>query len=257
MGKNTLLLSIALAIFSQYCFSQQKTPLYLNDTYWPPYLFPADNTEYKGIAKELLNHCLKDANFDIRYLNLPIKRTHFYMGNGELDITIYSFKENRKEFLVYGKEPIFNVDYGFVVSKNRDINVTRLSDLKPLVIGHLSGLSHTPELLKIIEDKIPFQTVVESNNLVYMMRQLVSDPPRIDIIPNALNTFLWQIKTLNLGEDLKVLDYIVRRKAYYITVSKATRNINDIDEFLTQMDRCLVEYKKSSEYKVMLTKYGL
>ena len=257
MRKQTLFLSIALAVVSHCTFSQDKTDLFLNDTYWPPYLFPASDTEFLGVAKETLNYCLKDSNYDLKYLNLPIKRTHYYMSNGGLDITIYSHKKSREDFLYYGKVPIFSVNYGFVAAKNRNFKITRISDLKPLVVGHLSGLSHTPEVLSIIEEKKPLQTVVESNNLIYMMQQLASSPPRIDIIPNATTTFLWQIKRLGLEDKLTVLDYVVDRKQYYVTVSKASKNIPDSQTFLAKMDQCLIDYKQTTEYQLMLSKYGL
>lgn len=233
-----------------------KQRLVLNNIHWPPYLFKTRNTRYPGFATEILSGCYNTLGYRPEYIDLPVKRTHFYMKSGELDISIYSFKPERAQFVFYAKIPIFTSEYGFVVAKDSDIQIDKLDDLANYRIGHLAGLSHTPELIEIIEQKKPKQQVVEGNNVDLMLQQLISSPPRIDIIPNSKETFYWRIQEQNLDNELAVLDFSIAEKAYYVTVSKSSNNIGDPQAFLNAIDSCILRAKETGVYTQVRKKYG-
>lgn len=234
-----------------------KKTLLLNDIDWPPFLFSRENERYIGIGKEIINQCLDEMGYPIDYLKLPVKRTHVQMQNGDLDISLYSYKKAREDFVYYSKVPIFISEYGFAVAKDSKVAINQISDLEKYYIGHLGGLTHTPEVLKIIEDKRKIDEVIESYNIDIMLRQLINVPSRIDIIPNSKETFLWRAKELGISDKIKVLDFTLAVKPYYVTVSKASQNIDRPLQFMGQIDQCLVKLHENGEYEKILDKYGL
>jgi polar amino acid transport system substrate-binding protein len=246
---------IFLCYFS--CFivdANQK--VIINDIHWPPYFMIDAEQEGSGLGKDIINACLPRIGYQVEYNELPIKRTHHFMEMGEIDITVYSYKEKRKEILFYGKEVLFNSEYGFMVRENSEIKIATLNDLSPYVMGHLAGLSYTPKLKKIIQDKDERGEVVTGYSLEAMFAQLLAEIPRFDIMADSKKTFYWQAKKLGVTDKIKVLDYSIKNKAYYITVSKRSKNIKKPQEFLTKIDNCLRDMKRSGEFKTILARYG-
>lgn len=253
---NPLLLLVYSSILSVCSSFAEPKKLLLNDIHWPPFLFSQSQSQYKGFAKDVLNVCLSRMNYRAEYVNLPVKRTHIFMQTGDLDITLYSYKKSRTEFVNYATDPLFVSEYGFVTAKKRNIDIQSLDDLAPYIVGHLAGLSHTPELSKILEYKRNNEQLLESNNVEIMLSQLLSDPPRIDIIPNSKETFLWRIKQNGLEDKLQVLDYIVSEKQYFVTLSKFSKNVEDQTLFLSEMDDCTKSLKRNGQYHQIGKKYG-
>jgi polar amino acid transport system substrate-binding protein len=179
-----------------------------------------------------------------------------FMQNGQLDISIYSYKKEREKFLVYSDVPIFISEYGFAVRADSDIQIDHLDDLRPYTIGHLAGLSHTPELSEIINQKRPLGMVTDSHTLDSMFAQLLSTTPRIDIMPNTKDTFYWRAKELGVSDKIKVLDFAITTKRYYVTVSKSSKNIDDINGFLAEMDTCITQLHENGKYKEIISRYG-
>ncbi len=232
--------------------------LNLNDIKWPPYFFPRLEAKLQqGIAKEILNICIAKQNYKINYKNLPVKRTHLYMQSGELDISVYSYKRDREEYVVYGKEPIFKIEYGFASSAVDNIQINQLSDIRQYRFGHLAGLSHTPELMEIVEEKRRSDQVSEGYDLDAMFGQLLATPQRFDIMANSKETFLWRARQLGIADEIKVHDFTIKVKPYYVTVSKSSKNIKNIEQFLNQVDQCLVELKETGQYHTITDRYGL
>lgn len=255
-GKIIKFITILLCVFP--CFlvnANQK--IIINDIHWPPYFMIKAQKEGTGLAKETINLCLQQIGYKAEYHELPIKRTHYFMERGDIDITVYSYKAERKEYLYYAKEVLFNSEYGFMVRANSDIQVDDLTDLQPLIIGYLAGLTYTPELKKIIDDKVKLEQVVTGYSLKAMFGQLLAETPRFDIMADSKSTLFWEAKKLGVSDKVKVLDYSIKKKAYYITVSKRSRNINNPQEFLAKMDVCVRNIKLNIEYRKKLMRYGL
>jgi len=230
----------------------------INDVDWPPYFFIDSTVDDQpiGLAKEMLNYCVVAQGYQIKYKRLPVKRTHHYMTTGDIDITVYSYKKSREEFLFYSHEPLFITDYGFMVRADSNIKVTELKDILPLRIGYIEGVSYTPELLKIIHEKELKGQASSGYSLVAMFAQLLAKTPRFDIIADAKSTFYWQAKRLGVLGKVKVLDFHLKQKSYYITVSKQSTIIKNPKDFLTKTDNCLKKLKSSGQYQQILAKYG-
>jgi ABC-type amino acid transport substrate-binding protein len=257
MKKNysrNLLFFLAFWGFSPILYANR---LILNDIDWPPYFFAEAKSDLSGLGKDILNECLLKNNFTIEYLKLPVKRTYRYMQSGELDISLYSFKKEREEFVVYGKVPVFTTEYGFAVRADSDIDIQKIEELKNLTIGHLAGLSHTPEISTIIEQKRINGQLTEGNSIDAMFAQLLSSTPRFDIMPNSKQTFYWRATSLGISDKIRVLDFTADYKEYFVTVSKNTQNISDISGFLIDVDKCLVNMRDNGNYNLLLKKYHL
>jgi ABC-type amino acid transport substrate-binding protein len=240
------------------CFiANANQKIIINDIQWPPYFMINAEQEGAGLGKDIINLCVQRGGYQVEYHELPIKRTHHFMEVGEVDITVYSYKEKRKEILYYGKEALFNSEYGFMVRRNSDIKIDKLADLEPYVIGHLAGLSYTPELKKIINNKDEIGEVVTGYSLKAMFSQLLAKTPRFEIMADSKITFHWQAKKLGVADKIKVLDYNIKNKAYYITVSKRSKNIKNPKDFLNKIDICLRDIKQSGEFKAILAHYGI
>ncbi|MFT5759110.1 MAG: ABC-type amino acid transport substrate-binding protein [Alteromonadaceae bacterium] len=236
-------------------FAQQK--VVVNDVEWPPYFFIGDTKKQLGLGKDLINICLHKMDYKAEYHRLPIKRTLALMEIGEIDITVYSYLASRESILHYSTEFIFSTDYAFMVRADSDIVINKLADLAPYRMGHLAGLTYTPELLKIINEKDKVNEVVTGFSLRSMFSQLLAPTPRFDIIADARDTFYWRANTLGISDKIKVLDYKIKTKKYYITVSKQSKNIKDAVSFLNKTDTCLQKLKKSGEYQAILANYGI
>jgi ABC-type amino acid transport substrate-binding protein len=247
-----------IAIFSSLnTFASPKTSLFINDIYWPPFFFQKIENSNEGLGKEIINLCISLNDFQLQYKKLPIKRTHLLMQSGELDISVYSYKKERESYVIYGSEPIFFSNYGFASKKQGNITIKQLDDIKQYQFGHLAGLAHTKELMKIIEDKIPLNQVTVGYSIDAMLKQLIAEPQRFQIMANSMETFLWRSKQLKIENSIQVHDFILKRKAYYVTVSKTSKHIQNPNEFLTQLDTCIRDLKSSGEYSNISQKYGL
>lgn len=240
--------------------AEQPRPLLVNDNEWPPYFFSPSQTyndiEYIGIAKELLNACILPSEYQINYRKLPIKRTHVYMQSGQLDLAVYSYKAEREQYVVYGKEPIFTSEYGFAVKSGSNISISSLDDLSPLIIGNLAGLAYTKELRDIIEHKRVFNQVVDSYSIAALFGQLLATPARIQIIPESKETLFWQTQVMNLQDEIDILDYQIKAKQYFVTLSKNSKHVKDDTTFLSDIDNCLKAAKNSGLYQSIVSKYG-
>lgn len=229
----------------------------VNDVDWAPYFFLNDEKNLQGIGKEVINHCTQKLAINIDYQRLPVKRTYQYMQQGVIDLTVYSFKKSRENFLYYGKESIFKTEFVFITKANSLFEINNLSDLKPLKIGYLLGLTYTPELMNIIEEKSKKEKAVVAYNWESMFAQILAPSPRFDIMADSKDSIYWRAKILNVTDKIKVLPYKIKQKDYFITVSKKSKNISNPARFLEKMDSCIRNLKQSGKYQEILSRYGI
>ena len=243
--------------FADELASPSPTAININDIKWPPFFFPNLENSHQGLGKELLAQCVNNEQFKLNYLILPVKRTHLYMKSGQLDVAVYSHRKSREQFVIYDKEPLFLSEYGFVSVKNQDVEINKIDDLYNYQFGNLSGLSHTPDILKIIEEKRLHDEVTEGFDIDAMFGQMLTSPPRFQVMANSKETFKWRAKQLGITDQVYVHPITVTTKAYYLTVSKKGTSIKDKQAFLDSVDECIKQFKATTNYKTMASKYGL
>lgn len=249
-----VLFCFQLMLYPSYAAS--KT-IYINNIEWPPYFISEQTYDKAGLGTEILDTCLKQTNYQFEYKTLPIKRTHMYMQTGDLDISVYSYKNDRDSIVYYGKEPIFTSTYALASNKDNKLDIQKLDDLNNYVIGHLSGLTHTPEILEIIESKKQKNEVTIGHSVDDMLNQMLATPQRFDIMPNSKETFLWNAKQLGILDRITIHDLFIAEKNYYITVSKFSKNIENPQQLLAQLDKCIIDLKATGRYQIIADEYGL
>lgn len=261
LNKLSRLLSVVGFWLITLTVSAKAELLAINDVNWPPFFIVSDTPTHQGIqhglAKALLAQCINAQQYQLQYNFLPIKRTHVFMQLGKLDITVYSHKKEREQYVYYSKEPLFYVDYGFASPKDAAFSIHSLADIEPLKMGNLEGLAHTPELLQLINQKKQRGEVELSHSLDELLLKLVASPPHFDITANALPSMQWRAKTLGVLDQIKVHPFVLKRKAYYLTVSKRSKHIHDAKAFIAQFDQCIADFKQHDDYQILLADYGL
>jgi len=248
-------LAIIIIISITHVANSTERTVTINEVSWPPYFFVDDHSKQLGIGKELLNLCLKESGYKATYVRAPIANTYTYMESGKIDITVFSYKASRDKIL-YAKEPIFTSEYGFLVRADSDINIKKLSDVIPYQLGHLDGLTYTPEYMKIIEKKDKLDEVSTGYSLDSLFLQLLSPVPRFDIMADSKATFHWFADYTGVSKQVKVLDYTLKNKDYFITVSKRSKNIENPQALLANTDSCLKQLKQDGNYNAIYAKYG-
>lgn len=231
--------------------------VYINNLEWPPYFFSTPILPELGFGKEIINTCMKRTSFKPSYKTLPVMRTHLYMQTGGVDISVYSYTSERNKFVHYGKEPIFSTSYALASKKDKHIEINKFEDLNNYTIGHLSGLTYTPEILNFIDEKKQSEEVTTGYSFKALIKQMLATPQRFDVLLNSRQTILWYAKQLNITDTITVHDLFIAEKNYYITVSKSSQNIPNPEQLLNELDICIQDLKANGEYKTLALQYNL
>lgn len=251
---NLFIFMAALMLYSSFAISKE---IYINNLEWPPYFFSTPIPPELGFGKEIINICMKNTAYQPRYKTLPVMRTHLYMQTGDIDVSVYSYTNERNAYVYYGKEPIFSTSYALASKKDKNIVINNFSDLDNYTIGHLSGLTYTPEILKVINDKKKLQEVTTGYSFKALIRQMLAAPQRFEILLNSRETILWYANQLDITNKITVHDLFIADKNYYLTVSKFSQNILNPEQLLNQLDTCIQNLKINGEYKALALQYNL
>ena len=250
-------LFIYMAIFVFYSSFAISKEVYINNLEWPPYFFSTPILPELGFGKEIINMCMKNTAYQPKYKTLPVMRTHLYMQTGDIDVSVYSYTNERNAFVYYGKEPIFSTTYAFASKKDNNIVINKLSDIDNYTVGHLSGLTYTPEILNAINSKKTLQEVTTGYSFKALIRQMLASPQRFELLLNSKETILWYANQLDVTNKITVHDLFIAEKDYYLTVSKFSQNIPDPEQLLNQLDTCIKDLKVNGEYKALALQYNL
>ncbi|MEY4632565.1 MAG: hypothetical protein RIQ81_2685 [Pseudomonadota bacterium] len=226
----------------------------VNDNDWPPFFFGGQKDKPPGFAKELVQHCLDRQKVRYLFRNAGIKRSHKELEEGLLDLNVYSHDERRDKFLVFGKEPLFRAAYKPFVRADSKIRINQLSDFDSLKIGHLAGLVYSTEYANYLARKEKSGQVATVNDPGLNLKMLVEG--KIDTFVNTTPTVWWKVKELGYEGKIKSLDFKIKEKPYFISVSKASKRIRDPESFVRSMDRCIREVKTTSFYRQLTRQYG-
>ncbi|WP_218156530.1 substrate-binding periplasmic protein [Pseudoalteromonas denitrificans] len=223
----------------------------INEPEWPPY-YMTDNSK-PGFAKELLSIILTNLNYDFEFQLLPIARGNFYMKNGNADISIFSYKKQRSEFLHYGKIPIFTIKIKFVSRIDANFQINKISDISPLRFEFVRGISYTENILQHANasDKNIYTSVILKNALKKIINH------RSDLTAASEHTLNDEILKLNAYKELKIHKFVVTAKAYYLTVSKKSTLLIKPLNFLNEIDKEIIKLKLNGTYQKLENKYHL
>lgn len=234
-----------------------QVSLDVNSADWPPFFLNERATGQPGLARELMNLCVNSKDYTLRYMQLPIKRTHQYMQSGELDLAVYSFKPDRESFVWYSAQPLFHSEIGVAVKTEFIQPIEKEADLEPWRIGYLAGLALTPTLAVLLGAKKTKTQAVEAYSMELLFDQLVATPNRIDLVINSRESLLWMASRDVYAGKVKVLDFSLERKPYYLTVSRNSRKLAEPVAFLAKFDACVQQAQRLGDYQRLFAKYQL
>ena len=106
-----------------------------------------------------------------------------------------------------------------------------------------------------MNEKIAKKEVTISHSLEAMFHQLLAPNPRFNIMADSKATFHWFAQKTGVTEQVKVLDFTMKNKDYFITISKRSKNIANGKAFLIETDNCLKNLKKDGGYQAVLNRY--
>ena len=248
-----LALLLSFAIF--YSHQTIANEIIVNDPDWPPYFFKGARYQPIGFAKEVLKQCLPQTGYKARFIYHPIKRMRTYMESGDIDLHIYSYKPSRESFLIYGQEPLFKTSYQPFINKKAPFEIQSIEDFKGLRIGHLQGLKYSKDYYQYIEEQLEKGFVRSVTSNVSLISLLAEE--KIDTFVNTVDTVYWLATTLGVREDILAVEFDIQTKNYFVALSKNSDRIKDKNAFLTKLDSCIKEIKKSGQYQKIKTGYGI
>ncbi len=237
-------------------FGGEKTRvLNVNESDWPPYFFAGKPDLPQGFGKELLTLVIPETGYSCRFAFYPVKRMYAYLENGKLDISIFSYKKSRESFVTFGKEPLFTSGYRPIVLANSQITINSLKDFDSLRVGHLAGLKYSRSFLEYIEKREQDNTLITTTLGTSCLRMLLAG--MIDIFVDSSDTVLWRAKEMDALDSIKVLDFDIQTKAYFVVVSNQSKVIADRPAFLNQLDQSIQRAKADGRFGALAKRYGI
>lgn len=248
-----VLLACFISAFSPKSSSADEADtLKISENDWPPYFFAGKADSPEGIAKELLKMCISDTGYAYKFNFYPVNRMYSYLEDGKIDIAVFSYKKDREAFLIYGKEPIFSSGYSPFVLASGNIRISSIKDFDNLRIGHLAGLKYSESFLKYIESRKDIVVTTVGDSCLKMLLSGI-----IDVFVDTKDTVLWRAKQMNVSDKIRVSGFEIQSSDYFVTVSKKSAVINDGEDLLKRIDRCLKAAKSDGRYAKIFDKYGI
>lgn len=234
-------------------FGGEAKTLNISESDWPPYSFLAKPGTPEGIIKEIMEMCIPQSEYRLKFGFYPVKRMYSYLEEGKIDLNVLSYKKERESFLVYGKEPMFASGYRPVMLAGKNFQINTLHDFDKLRLGHLEGLKYSQAFYDYIESRRKKGDLVIATTGDSCLRMLLGN--MIDIFVDTKDTTLWRAKEMNALDKIRVSDFDIQTQDYFIVVSKKSENVKDISAFLDSMDKCLKQTKADGRYDTIVKKY--
>jgi len=246
---------LLLLVDSQNGEAGESRVLNIIENDWPPYYFAGKSNKPEGFAKELLKNCIPEKEYSSQFNFYPVKRMYAYLETGKIDIALFSYKKKREAIVHYGKEPIFSSGYRAVVLADSDIQIRDIKDFDKLRIGHLAGLRYSKSFLEYIEKRKEEGTLTVTTLGNSCLKMLLAG--MIDVFVDTSDTTLWRAKQMNALDKIRIVDFDIQTKDYFVTVSKQSTVIKDKVYFLEKIDQCVRETKQDGRYIKISEKYGI
>ncbi len=217
---------------------------------WPPYFL-----EKGGFARDLLDTCLPEAGYTVRYRPVSIEQSYEGLRNGIVDLHIFSRRADRESFLSYGSEVFFSDNYQPVALAGKGARIKSKADLDGLRLGHLEGLRYTDDFLEYIRTRREAGTLVVAQSNEELLDLLLSD--KIDVFVNLTSTAGYLAKSRGVSSRVEIAPYVIKGSEYYLTVAKASRRVTNAADLLAKVDACVKGMKTDGRYRELEKKYGL
>ncbi len=233
----------------------ETTPIVISDNNWKPWYFSGVTEGKSGFAKDVIGFCASRTEFAPTFRLFPIERMKAMMKRGRMEGAIFSFKPHRKSFLVYSNEPIFRESYVPFVRADSGTTIKKIEDFNNLRLGHLHGLTYSPEFFTYIQKRRDNRTLDVTTSNDANIQKLVAG--KIDVFVDTIGSIRWRAAELGVSNQITDAGYVVRSADYFFALSRASRVIEDKVSFIAQFDKCVRNLKQTNRYSRIAAKYGM
>jgi ABC-type amino acid transport substrate-binding protein len=181
-----------------------------------------------------------------------------HMEQGDLDINIMSYKNDRAKILEYGKEVVFSNTYAVWTGAHIKKPIRRISDLDGLSLGQLVGLRPSDQFRDYFEQRKRKGGAVESlelNDPDQVVKMLAKK--RIDATIVSSPEIRWRSKKLQLQDKIRNTNFSLQTQDYFFVMSKNSPFYKRDPSIIRRLDTCVKAMKLSGRWQSLKRQYDL
>jgi len=214
---------------------------------WEPYGY-IENDRFVGFELDIFSAVMKMMNIQVEYNERPWKRCLFMVENGLADVVISALKTPEREaYMIYPEESISISKTALFTTPDRNIQFSQdFESLKEFTIGVTAGFTYGSAF-----DSANFLKKDENIKTAGIVTKLMMGRYELGIGNIAVISSIAQKQ--GVRNKIKFLEPLVHSQKLYAAFSKVKNHQYLVDEF----SKKLAYLKNTSEYREILTKYGI
>ena len=220
----------------------QAAPLRVVVNHAPPYRI-IDPPYYTGYYIDLFKLAAAQADLEISFISVPLKRAFQMLENGEADLILGPNKTpEREQFLIFLTEAPFPAEDKVFIVAHPELVIRNMTNLQHKRIDTLAGAAYHPDI-----DRSSQLNKHELKSYEQGLQRLMRDRSDVVIMPEAQAD--WLIHSLQL--PLIKSPFRLRGSPSYMAWSRATYNADLAQRLIDGMQQVLA----SSQGKLIRDRY--
>ena len=220
----------------------QAAPLRVVVNHAPPYRI-IDPPYYTGYYIDLFKLAAAQADLEISFISVPLKRAFQMLENGEADLILGPNKTpEREQFLIFLTEAPFPAEDKVFIVAHPELVIRNMTNLQHKRIDTLAGAAYHPDI-----DRSSQLNKHELKSYEQGLQRLMRDRSDVVIMPEAQAD--WLIHSLQL--PLIKSPFRLRGSPSYMAWSRATYNADLAQRLIDGMQQVLA----SSQGKIIRDRY--
>lgn len=220
----------------------QAAPLRVVVNHAPPYRI-IDPPYYTGYYIDLFKLAAAQADLEISFISVPLKRAFQMLENGEADLILGPNKTpEREQFLIFLTEAPFPAEDKVFIVAHPELVIRNMTNLQHKRIDTLAGAAYHPDI-----DRSSQLNKHELKSYEQGLQRLIRDRSDVVIMPEAQAD--WLIHSLQL--PLIKSPFRLRGSPSYMAWSRATYNADLAQRLINGMQQVLA----SSQGKLIRDRY--
>lgn len=234
---NTLSLFLLFLISTPAIFSAERIT-FASPERIPPKVFK-ENGVIRGTYIDIITAVCKRMNVEPVFVQYPWVRAMVMVKNGKVDAIFPPFKtKEREEFLYFPAEPISYTRNAIFAKKTRKIKVTKLEDLRPLIVGVIDQYSYGAEFDRI---KSTLTLDISRTEEMQINKLAHQGQVRMDVVAASEEPFKFLSRNMGHAKEFERI-YVFSEKPSYVAFSKAGGEKNK--KFAIEFSRVLKQLRK-------------
>jgi polar amino acid transport system substrate-binding protein len=208
-----------------------------------------ENGEIKGFSIDVLNYFEENSKYDFEFIILPWPRALYLVEQGEVDLILTLFKNERRDKIYHFIEP----SYGYEVNQLFTLKDSKLEfsgqlhQLTSYSLGTKREYSYGEKF-----DQANYLTKLPVLTEEVLLKLLLSE--RIDIAISNPYVFNQLISRYNVSNEVKAIWPYIDKTPVYLGLTKGRDDALEIKQTFGQLTEQL---KASHHYQELLNKYHL